>query len=162
MVAFKRWGYHASGTMIVRPSARSTASVSSVTCTSRTRSPELRGEAFTPFLRQEIAILCHEPVDSPQLHRTEAKVSGQRNRVQPELRRPIVTTHMDVGRLIRLMAVKLHAVRPHQQYGLNVFQHLTVVRRIPAALLSIRRGARPSAPEQSKSHFPLPLATSRK
>jgi len=42
-------------TIIVRPSARSTASVSSVTCTSRTRSPELRCEAFIPFLQQESA-----------------------------------------------------------------------------------------------------------
>ncbi len=52
MVAFKSRGYHVRGTMIVRPSARSTASVSSVTCTSRTRSPELRWEAFMPFLQQ--------------------------------------------------------------------------------------------------------------
>src|ERR1019366_8024750 len=106
MVALKSRGYHVRGTMMVRPSARSTASVSSVTCTSRTRSPELRWEAFMPFLQQNIAILCHQPMDSPKLHGTEAKVPGQRNRVHPELRRLIVAIHMHMGRFVRLMAVK--------------------------------------------------------
>jgi pimeloyl-ACP methyl ester carboxylesterase len=45
-VAFKSRGYQVRGTMIVRPSARSTASVSSVTRTSRTRSPALGWEAL--------------------------------------------------------------------------------------------------------------------
>src|ERR1017187_7430868 len=56
-------------------------------------------------------------MDSTKFHRAEAKVSGQRNRVQPELCRLIVAIHMDMGRLVRLMAVKIHAVWPHHQYG---------------------------------------------
>jgi len=36
-------------------------------------------------------------VYSPKLYRTEAKVSGQRNRVQPELRRLIVAIHVNMG-----------------------------------------------------------------
>jgi hypothetical protein len=51
-------------------------------------------------------------VDSPKLRRTEAKISGQRNRVQPELRRLIVAIHMHMGRLLWLKAVKIDAVRP--------------------------------------------------
>jgi len=98
-------------------------------------------------------------VDSPKLHRTEAKVSGQRNRVQPELCRLIVAIHMDVGRLVQLMAVKIHTVWPRHQYGRHAFQYLTVVRRIPAALLSIRCRARRWVPKRGKQHFPLRLAT---
>jgi hypothetical protein len=93
-------------------------------------------------------------VDSPKLDRTEAKISGQRNRVQPELRRLIVAIHMHMGRFVRLMAVKIHAVRPHHQYGWHVFQYLTVVRRIPAALSTICCLSQRWAPEQGNKHFP--------
>jgi hypothetical protein len=51
-------------------------------------------------------------VYSPKLYRTEAKVSGQRNRVQPELRRLIVAIHVNMGRLVGLMTVKIHAAPP--------------------------------------------------
>jgi hypothetical protein len=61
MVALKSRGYHVKGTMIVRPSARSTASVSSVTCTSRTRSPELR------YIGSVHAISPTKDCDSPPL-----------------------------------------------------------------------------------------------
>src|ERR1035437_5268132 len=159
MVALKSRGYQVRGTMIVRPSARATASVSSVRCTSRTRSPELRWEAFIPFLQETIAILCHAPVDSPKLHGTEAKVSGQRNRVQPELCRLIVAIHVNMGRLVRLMAVKIQAVWPDHQYGWHAFQYLTAVPRIPAALLSIRCRARRWVPKRGRYHFPLYWAT---
>jgi hypothetical protein len=36
-------------------------------------------------------------MDSPKLHRTEAKVSGQRDRGQLELCRLIVAIHMHMG-----------------------------------------------------------------
>ena len=48
MLASKSRGYQAKGTVIVRPSTRSTASVVWVTCTSRTRSPGLGWEVFIP------------------------------------------------------------------------------------------------------------------
>jgi hypothetical protein len=57
------------------------------------------------------------------------------------------------------MAVKIHAVWPHHQYGWHAFQYLTVVRRIPAALLSIRCRARRRVPKQGNWHFPLDLET---
>jgi hypothetical protein len=40
---------------------------------------------------------------------------------------------MHMGRLVRLMAVKIQAVWPHHQDGWHAFQYLTVVRRIPAS-----------------------------
>jgi hypothetical protein len=70
-VAFGSRGYHASGTMNVLPSARSTASVSSVTWTSRNPFPELRWGAFMPFLQRQAAIPCHYPVDSAKFSGTE-------------------------------------------------------------------------------------------
>ena len=79
MVASKSRGYHVRGTMIVRPSKRSTARVSSVKCTSRTRSPELGWEALMPFLQLEIAIFNDQSMDSSELYGAEAKVPSQRN-----------------------------------------------------------------------------------
>ena len=69
-------------------------------------------------------------MDSPKLHRTEAKIPGQGHRVQPELRRLSVVVHMDMRGLVRLVAVKLHAVRPYHQYGWHAFQYLTVMRML--------------------------------
>jgi hypothetical protein len=66
---------------------------------------------------------------------------------------------MDMGWLVRLMAVKIHAVWPHHQYGWHAFQYLTIVRRSPAALLSIRCRARRWVLKRGKYHFPLCLAT---
>src|ERR1039458_3218221 len=40
---------------------------------------------------------------------------------------------MHMGRLVRLMAVKIHAVWPHHQYGWHAFQYLTVLPRIPCS-----------------------------
>ena len=100
-------------------------------------------------------------MDSPKLHRTEAKISGQRNRVQPELRRLIVAIHMHMGRLVWLMAVIIDAVWPHHQYGWHAFQYLTAVRRIPDALLSCQFAAGRSGGcrDEAKHHFPLYCAT---
>ena len=60
-------------------------------------------------------------MDSPEFRGTEAKVRSQRNGVQPELCRLIVPIHMDVGRLVRFMAIKIHTVRPHQKDGWHAF-----------------------------------------
>ena len=114
MLASKSRGYQAKGTVIVRPSTRSTASVAKVTCTSRTRSPGLGWKVFTPFLQQRIAILHDQPMDSKELCRAEAEVPRQRYRVQPEFCGLIISIHMDVGSFVRLMAVKIHTIRTHQ------------------------------------------------
>ena len=71
-------------------------------------------------------------VDSREFRRAEAKVSGEGNRVQPELCRLIVAIHMDMGRFVRLVAVKIPAARSHRQDGWHAFQYLTVVGRVRA------------------------------
>lgn len=122
-VASRSRGYQVKGTMIVRPSARSTASVSSVKWTSRTRSPELRWEAFIPFLQEESAVLKNHPMDSPELRRTKAEVTGKRNGLQPEFSGLVVAIHVDVWRFIWLVAVKVHSIRPCHQDGWHSLQY---------------------------------------
>ena len=49
------------------------------------------------------------------------------------------------------MAVKIHSVGPDHQYGWHAFQYLTVVPRIPVALLLIRCRVRRWAPKRGKA-----------
>ncbi len=69
-------------------------------------------------------------MDSPEFYRAETKVSGQRNRLQPELCRLIIAINMDVRRLVRLIALKIHTVRAHQHYGWHTFKYLTAVMKL--------------------------------
>ena len=123
-VASSRRGYQAKGTMIVRPSTRSTANVSSVKCTSRTLAPGLGCETLMPFLQQQSSILCDEAMYTPQFCRTEAKVSSERDGFHPELCRLIVPVHMNVGWFVRLVAVEIHTVWPSHQDGRHAVQYL--------------------------------------
>jgi hypothetical protein len=60
-------------------------------------------------------------MDSPKLRPGEAKICTQRNGIKPELCRLIVSINMDVWRFVRLMAVKIHAIRSYQQDGWHEF-----------------------------------------
>jgi hypothetical protein len=51
-------------------------------------------------------------MDSPELSGGEAKVSRQRNRVQPKLGGLIVSIDMDMRRLVRFVAEKNDTARP--------------------------------------------------
>src|SRR5215213_8361325 len=103
--ACSRRGYQASGTEMERPSTRSTVSRSSLICTSLTRSPALGSEVATPGLPQQGTILGHDLLDAAQLASTKAQVVGQAHGLQPELGRAVVSVHVDVRRLVRLMRV---------------------------------------------------------
>src|ERR1035441_4351555 len=73
-----------------------------------------------------------------------------------------VAIHMDMGRLVRLMAVKIHAVWPHHQYGWHAFQYLTVVRRILAALSCPSAVGRSGGyPSKARSTFLYPWRQGR-
>src|SRR5258706_2819986 len=84
-VASRSLGYQTRGTTIVRPSRRSTASVSSVKRTSLTLSPGLTGELCIPFLQQDAFVLLKHTLYPAQLDWTESQVLSQRHRPQPEL-----------------------------------------------------------------------------
>ena len=56
-------------------------------------------------------MLNHQFLKPPQLLGREAEVSGEANRLQPELGRQIVPVNMDMRWLIGFMAVEVEAVR---------------------------------------------------
>src|SRR6266542_2528561 len=95
-VAESRRGYHTSGTEIVRPSRRSTTSTSSVNRTSLTRSPGLLSEVLIPGLHKNRLMLGNKPLNAAQLDRVEPKVTRQCDRRQPELRRLLISVHVNV------------------------------------------------------------------
>jgi hypothetical protein len=43
-------------------------------------------------------MFSHDPLDLPQLSRAEAKITRQRNRIQPELSRQPIPINVDVRR----------------------------------------------------------------
>jgi hypothetical protein len=93
-------------TTMVRPSIKSTARVSSVTMTFFTRSPGLISEICIPFLHQAVFVVPEYLLYPPKLHRTESEVENQADRLQPELRGLVVTTHVNVRRLVWFVARK--------------------------------------------------------
>jgi len=56
------------------------------------------------------SVFRHQLFDAPQFPRTESQVVGERDRLQPELGRVVVTIHVDVSRLVRLMAVEVQTI----------------------------------------------------
>ena len=64
-VAFSRRGYHTSGTAMTRPSRRLTPSVSSVNCTSSTRSSAVDAEKLIPCLHKVLPVLDHDCISLP-------------------------------------------------------------------------------------------------
>ena len=85
-VACSNRGYHAKGTVMVRPSKRSTLMESSVTCTSLTRSPDLGSEVLIPCLQELFLVFRCQCFQCPQLPRRKPKIICQRHRLKPELR----------------------------------------------------------------------------
>jgi hypothetical protein len=59
----------------------------------------------------------YQSSNSPQFLWRKPYVPGQRNRLQPELGRKIVPINVNMGRLLRLVAVKVKAVRASSQYS---------------------------------------------
>lgn len=110
-VACRRRGYHAKGTMIVRPSNRSTLSESSVTRTSFTRSPALGSEVFMPGLQKHLLMLNYQRLDPTEFLGTRTKIVRQGNRVEPKLHRVIIPVYMDMRGLVRLMTVEVEPIR---------------------------------------------------
>jgi len=104
-------GYQTSGTVIVRPSARSTLSVSSVNRTSVTRSPALGAEVLTPCLQEAGCVFRDESLNAREFVRLEPEIVRQTHRLDPELRRRIVPINVDVRWFLGLMAEEVDPVR---------------------------------------------------
>ena len=109
-VASRSLGYHTRGTVIVRPSARSTLSVSSKKWTSRTASPGLGSEVVIPCLQERSSILENEPLNCSQLTRAETEIPREGHRLEPEFGRSLVSVNVDVSRFTKIMTHEVYSV----------------------------------------------------
>lgn len=67
-------------------------------------------------------------LNAPQFFCTKAKITRKTYRIQPELGRLIITVHVNVRWLVRLVTVEVDALRTGVQYGRhNNVQHLRTV-----------------------------------
>ena len=116
-VAWSSRGYHASGTIIVRPSRRSTRSESLVHRTSLTRSPGCTSIFFIPPLKQFGLMSSQYSLDFAQFTRAESQVSGERYWVDPELGWKFISVNVHVRRLANeVMTVKVESIRADSEH----------------------------------------------
>ena len=118
--ACKRLGYHASGTVIVRPSSKSTVSESSVTRTPVMRSPALGSEVLIPFLQASLLVLCDQPFDLAEFMPRVAKIVGDSDRLKPDLRCHILTIDMHMGWLSPIMTREVDVIWSDKSNGWHV------------------------------------------
>jgi hypothetical protein len=114
-VASRSLGYQTRGTVIVRPSARSTLSVSSEKWTSRTASPGLGSEIVIPCLQQPSPILENQSLDCAQLARAEAEIPRQGHRLEPEFGRRLIPIDVNVSRFTKIMTHEVYSVGPAEK-----------------------------------------------
>ena len=106
-VPFSKRGNQASGTVIVRPSARSTARESSVTLTfSAATSLRSVSEIPMPCLRQQTCVVRNQLLDLSNLDPPKAAAILKANRIEPELGFPFLTLHMDMRGLLMVCRVE--------------------------------------------------------
>src|SRR5271157_3725032 len=104
-------GYHASGTVMVRPSRRATLRESLVNFTSATRSSAVSAKMPMPGLQEFRFMFGDQFLNPPQFLGRKPKVPCEPERLQPEFGREIIPVDMDVRRLMRLVAVEIKAIR---------------------------------------------------
>ena len=110
-VACRGRGYQARGTVIVRPSARSTLRLSSEKRTPRINAPALGSEVVIPC-PQQVDLIVHDQA----LHR--AQLSGgesQGTSAKPELCGDPISIDMNMRWLADVVTHEVYAVRPRTQ-----------------------------------------------
>src|ERR1039457_1412446 len=106
-VPFSKRGNQASGPVIVRPSARSTARESAVTLTScAVTSLSSVSEILMPRLQQQTGVVRSQFLDLSNLDPPKAAAIFKANWIRPELGPQFVTLHMDVRRLLMIRRVR--------------------------------------------------------
>ena len=76
-----------------------------------------------PLLQQQRPIFYYQPLNTSEFCWPESEIHCERNRVEPELRRIIITVHVDVGRFVWFMAIEVHTVRTRHQHGRHFPQY---------------------------------------
>jgi hypothetical protein len=123
--------------MIVLPSARSTASESSLSVTFRAAA-SFRSvpEALIPFLHQHCHVLGHQDLDSAEFRPTEPVVPIQPYRFEPEFRFGIVAFHVNMSRFVPIRRVEKEPVWPGPQ---NRWQRIQFTRSKAATVIPIKQ-----------------------
>src|SRR5438132_2232530 len=93
-----RRGYHTSGTIRLRPSARSTVSLSSVTVTCTATGSVSSTKVVMPRLKESCLVLHHKSRDTAHLVCSKAAIGHERHWLQPELGHVPLPLHMAVWR----------------------------------------------------------------
>jgi hypothetical protein len=83
-------------------------------------------------------MLNNQSLKPPQIPGREAEVSGEANRLQPELSRQIVPVNVNMRRLIRFMAVEVEAVRAASQHGRHLLSNLPRIRFVRPETIDLR------------------------
>src|SRR5262245_45753482 len=112
-----RRGYHASGTIRLRPSARATVNFSSVTVTCTTTGSVSSTKVNMPRLKESCLMLPHKPCDTAHLVGSKAAIGHKRHRLQPELGHGPLPLHMDVRRFSAVGAEENETVWSLTKYG---------------------------------------------
>jgi hypothetical protein len=107
-----RRGYHASGTTRLRPSARSTVNLSSVTFTCTATGSVSSTKVVMPRIKESCLVLHNKSRDTANLVCSKAAIGHKRHRLQPELGHVPITLHMDVRRFPAVGAEKMKLYGP--------------------------------------------------
>jgi hypothetical protein len=113
-VPWDRRGYHASGTLTVRPSINSTTSASSVRATRSARASRISFAADEVLIpgSQKLLLPCyHQPFDLPEFGRSEPAAARKPHRIEPEFRTVRLPLHVNMRRLRAVGRVEEEPVR---------------------------------------------------
>src|SRR5215831_16502993 len=112
-----RRGYHASGTTRLRPSAKSTVNLSSVTVTCTATGSVSSTKVVMPRLKESCLVLHNKPHDTADLVSSKATIDHEYHRLQPELGHGPLPLHMDVRRFPAVGAEENETVRALTKYS---------------------------------------------
>src|SRR5438093_11616704 len=109
-------GYQPIGKAIVRPSSRSTLSVSSVTVTCTIRLIASAAAEGIPLISQNLQVLSDNPFELSQLPPAIAVVLRQCNvRIDPKFCTDVLPVNLRVSRLSAVVRVKIETIRAAAQ-----------------------------------------------
>jgi len=114
---YTRRGYHASGTTRLRPSARSTVSLSSVTVTCTATGAVSSTKVVMPRLKESCLVLHNQSRDPAHLMCAKATIGHERYRLQPAFGHRPFPLHMDVRRFPTVGAEEDEIVRSITKYS---------------------------------------------
>src|SRR5260370_30342296 len=108
-------GYHAKGTVIERPSLRSTIKLSSVTTSLCALVSATK--VLIPTPQQIFSTLLDELLNAIDFAAAKSATSVQSHRIEPELSNIILPLNMHMFRFVAIASVKVEPIRSNSQYG---------------------------------------------